>query len=84
MFVEDYTGKEVQLTVLSYEYGTSGNSLIFYTDNPLSSEMDEKSKQMPFRRLEAASESLEITSSNNSSRILSVELNLKVMVKMSQ
>jgi hypothetical protein len=37
MFVEDYTGKEVQLTVLSYEYGTSGNSLIFYTDNPLSS-----------------------------------------------
>ena len=40
MFVEDYTGKEVQLTVLSYEFGTGGNSIIFYTDNPLSGPME--------------------------------------------
>ena len=51
LLVEDYTGKEVQLSVISYEFGKNGNSIIFYTDNPLGSEINSKSKKMSFRRL---------------------------------
>ena len=46
IFIEDFSGKEVQLTVLSYEFGAAGNSIIFYTDNPVSGEMEEKTKKM--------------------------------------
>lgn len=51
IFVEDYAGKEVQLNVLSYEFGKTGNSIIFYTDNPVSDQMEQKTKKMEFRRL---------------------------------
>ena len=73
MFIEDYSGKEVQLTVLSYEFGTSGNSIIFYTDNPAAEKLEQKKKKMAFRRLLEAGE-----------RLLTEELNLEVLVKMDE
>ncbi len=51
LLVEDYTGKEVQLTILSYEFGKNGYSIVFYTDNPLGSSIDLNSRKMSFRRL---------------------------------
>jgi len=33
--IVDYSGKTIDLTITSYEFGSNGYSLIFYTDNPL-------------------------------------------------
>ncbi len=59
--------------MLSYEFGTTGNTIIFYTDNPVSNQMEEKTKKMEFRRL------LE-----SETRLLLTELNLQVLVKMDE
>lgn len=70
--VEDFAGVEVELDILSYEFGGNGNSVVFFTDNPLYEQIQGKARVMPFRRRLLN----EIDGG--------MQLNLEVMIKMDE